>query len=196
MEFCPLEPAWGDVATWVAGAASVFAGVVALWLGLHSIRMAKESSRQRAAAVATLIGPDLYDLRAYVDVVAENAADILSNPEGYAAWYSHASAELLKQDAPISERVLPLLQEYPSRELWLLVLADKGFAKHRKRYLLPDGHTAQDAIGRLPAFIEDVQALREVVTAASDANHRLSGVPGAAPWIDAERRQRSAPRRR
>lgn len=33
--FCPLEPVWGDVATWFAGFASVGAVVVALYLARH-----------------------------------------------------------------------------------------------------------------------------------------------------------------
>ena len=34
--FCPLEPAWGDIATWFAGFASIAAVIVALHLARHA----------------------------------------------------------------------------------------------------------------------------------------------------------------
>lgn len=51
--FCPLETAWGDVATWVSGIAAAAAVGVALWTSRDARRIAQEGrdAADRAAAV-------------------------------------------------------------------------------------------------------------------------------------------------
>jgi hypothetical protein len=57
--FCPLEPAWGDVATWFAGFASVAAVVVALYLARHADKPKAE------AWLADMIFSDDWDVTVF-----------------------------------------------------------------------------------------------------------------------------------
>lgn len=174
---------WTETAAgWAAAIGTGFAGFVALWLGVLSIRQNNERSKQRAAAAAIAVSTSLYNLRAVLDVIKENSAMVLADKSGYANWLSAFSKNIGEMKPVIRKRHLSWVQDLPTLDLFTLVMADNWFRRFKDQHLLREGILVSQVVQKFEPFIEELLAGQRLIEQASNRTHSLSCIPGQPPW--------------
>ena len=175
--FCPLEPAWGDVATWMSGIATVLAAGVALWLGLKANAIAKatkdRADQDRTAEANVLLAylcNEIVDARAHCIAWLQMAQKIPG--EQFAQDVAARKAvtnQLVECDLPLSRSLIGRLHVLPAelasalgRAMGTLEVIQKQFSEervartHEKREEIYAA--VQDFAGKIVIDLEIVQA--------------------------------------
>ncbi len=174
------------------GPRSLFAGIVALALGVEANLRAERAARATAAGVAALVSLPLYQLRATLEVLQENSETVRASKEGHAAWLHGISKWFAESRPLIQDKHLPLLTSLPPLELQCLALADDALARFKAKHLLPPTTTVAEVVAAFDTFMDKALALMPIVVETSNQIHRLSPNDGFLPPWDAVALRRAA----
>lgn len=172
-------------AVW-SGFGTLMAVIVALVIAVESSIRLEKSDRKRAASAAILIGRNLFELRAILDVAKESEALVKTNRLGYSAWLTKVCHEISSLPNVIEDRHLPFAVDLPSSDLYLIAVADDWLRTVKKRELqgLSNPMPLDAMAAKFDAIYKRLLHGQLLVELASDRLWHIAEMKQSAPWVE------------
>lgn len=171
-------------AVW-SGFGTLMAVIVALVIAVESSIRLEKLDRKRAASAAILIGRNLFELRATLDVVRDNEALVKTNRRGYSNWLSKVCRTIYSLPNVVEDQHLPFAVDLPSDDLYLIAVVDDWLRSVKARELQAfSGPISLDNVAaNFDAIYKRLLQGQSLVELASDRLWHITELKQNAPWI-------------